>query len=197
MLGTDPAGRHHLLPQCLPGPEQADGGVPRCQASLCRVRLDRRPVDLDTPQDLGVLGLKPGGQAADASADLPVHLAARDRRLQLPRERRFTKLRRSAPTVVVHDRVTEHAVEPSDNRLLVAQGTSVFEGAPEGFLQEVLRRLPAPHTSFQEAEERPPILHQRVQRRHGQSLPPPAGLGSTPAASAAMAFTSVRHFHKR
>jgi hypothetical protein len=88
VLGARAAGFDQSFLQRLSRTKHAHAGIARRQTMLVRERLDRRALDVDRLQRVGVFQLQRSGQTADTRADLRFELrVGRAACLELARER--------------------------------------------------------------------------------------------------------------
>jgi hypothetical protein len=113
--------------------------------------LDRDSIDLDPSQGVGILGLEGARETGDARARYVGELLATVARLQFARELIEAAVRDRLATLVVDHGVTQHPVEPPDDRVpnLIAPA----EASNEGLLDDLLGDGAVVHAPLDVLEE--------------------------------------------
>jgi len=71
---------------------------------------------------------------------------------------------------MIDDGISEHAIEPRDDALFVADIIPTLEGTHEGRLQNIFRNGPGFHALFEEGQELFVPIHQSLDCSWGQGI---------------------------
>jgi hypothetical protein len=168
-VGGAGAARALDLPQeGLPGTVEPDPGVVGGDTEGPSGPVDGLAFQVHALQELRVLRLQRREQAHDAAAHLALELGVLTftivSLLSLGLDRTAT-CRFGA--VSVDEGVAQQPVEPSDGRLPVSQIPPLLQGPHERALEHVLCVRTAPCLSYQEVEEAPVVVHERLENGVG------------------------------
>ena len=161
VTGAGPADQRELLPQRLAGAMDADSGVSWRDSCLCGKGLQALLGQIDVAENFAVSGLHAEQSLTDALADNLLRLNVGDRlQSKVLSPALQGAIFCGAVTIVVNDRIAQHAIEPCRRGLFAAQGRNLFDGPDVGGLQNVFGGRGRVHTPLDEVEKLAALLDQ-------------------------------------
>lgn len=160
MEGAGTAGPGELATEGRARAVGTDGDIARGEVVAASEVGERGVGEINLAKDLGVGGTKVGKNVLDAAADEGAcggvrggGLGVRTREAELEEPAIHGGGFGGVMAIVVDDGIAQHAVEPSDGRLILAQGSCLLEGANVGDLQDVLCKRAIVDASLHEGKE--------------------------------------------
>lgn len=129
-----------------------------------RSRRNGLTFDIDSSQQVGVLGLQRRDQFGDATANRPLQL------LFVGLREVFGGDLKSLPcgvaaAIEIDQRVAQQAIKPRRHGFFAANGRRLFDGLHKGGLEDFLGIVDRRHAWAEKVEEPAVILHQRIHDR--------------------------------
>ncbi len=159
---------HQLPPQCSARSVRPHGSIPRRQLVPLRKRTQRLFFQIYLAKNLRIRRLQRRQHVRNASADKCARRSIRCRHschIQLAgREVHHFALGRTPPIEVDH-RIPQHAIEPRDRRIILAQTTRPLQRAHIGSLQNIFRKRRVRNAALHKREKSSAPVQQRLQCR--------------------------------
>ena len=143
MFATNSAGLFQAGAQGLTGPVQTNCEITVGDLQVLRHELRRFLLEIDSPNELGIVRTKRRQEPVEAGADGGFHLIE-GRFFIVSRESQFLEKGVIATglcpsrSIVIYERVTKDFVEPGHHTFITAYGMVTLNGSDHALLQEII-----------------------------------------------------------